>query len=180
VYVGFSDGYLAALSAATGEVAWARSLGGEATRFVDVDSTALFFEGALYVSSYAAGVYALDPKDGSTRWRYEVEGAGSVRTDGHDLYFTAAKVGLHRLGTDGHLIFRQALAEMGELSPPTLVRGYVLVSAAGGGTYVADAHTGRLYSYFAPGHGITAEATTDGRQVYLLSNGGYFYALQLS
>ena len=42
VYAGFSDGYLACLSAATGDVIWARSLAGEATRFMDVDSTPRF------------------------------------------------------------------------------------------------------------------------------------------
>ena len=60
-----------------------------------------------------------------------------------------------------------------------MVGSYVLVSSAVMGTYVADAVTGHLYQYFYQGHGITAEPTTDGRQVYVLSNGGYFYALAL-
>jgi hypothetical protein len=30
-----------------------------------------------------------------------------------------------------------------------------------------------------PGHGVTSPPVSDGRQVYLLSNGGYFYALAL-
>jgi outer membrane protein assembly factor BamB len=180
VYAGFSDGYLACLSASTGDVAWARSLAGDATRFMDVDATPLFYKDTLYVSSYATGVYALDPKDGSTKWRYDVEGATSVRARNNKLYFTAAKLGLHALDLDGHLLWRQALAEGGELSSPTLVQAYVLVSSAHGGTYVADARSGRLYQFFSPGHGVTSEATSDGRQVYVLSNGGYFYALGLN
>jgi outer membrane protein assembly factor BamB len=179
VYVGFSDGYLACLSAGTGEVQWARSIAGDAQRFVDVDSTPTFHRGTLYVSSYATGVWALDPKDGSTRWKFDVEGATTVRARGARLYFTAAKAGLHALDLDGHLLWRQALAKGGELSAPTVVNGYVMVSSAQGGTYVADAVTGRLYQFFAPGHGVTSEATTDGRQVYVLSNGGYFYALAM-
>lgn len=180
VYVGFSDGYLACLQAATGDVIWARALSGEATRFMDVDSTPLYYRGTLYVSSYATGVFALDPKDGSTRWRYDVEGATSVRARGARLYFTAAKAGLHALDLEGHLLWRQALAKGGELSPPTILGPYVLVDSAAAGTYVADAASGRLYQFFKPGHGVTAEATTDGRQVYVLSNGGYFYALALA
>jgi outer membrane protein assembly factor BamB len=125
-------------------------------------------------------VFALDPKDGSTRWRYDVEGATSVRGADGRLYFSAAKLGLHALDLDGHLLWRQALAAGGELSAPTLTHGYVLVSSSQGGTYVADAATGRLYQYFYPGHGVTGEAVSDGRQVYLLSNGGYFYALALN
>ena len=61
-----------------------------------------------------------------------------------------------------------------------MVAAYLLVSSAHGGTYVADARTGRLYQFFAPGHGVTSEPTSDGRQVYVLSNAGYFYALALN
>ena len=179
VYVGFSDGYLAALSVLSGDVVWARSLAGEATRFVDVDSTPVVSGGTLYVSSYAGGVFALDPKDGSTKWRYEIEGAGSVRVSGGRVYFAAAKLGLHSLDLDGRLLWRQALAAGGELSSPLVVDDFVMVSSANMGTYVADARTGRLYQFFYQGHGITAEPTTDGRQVYVLSNGGYFYACAL-
>jgi outer membrane protein assembly factor BamB len=180
VYVGFSDGYLACLAAGTGEVVWARPFGGEAVRFVDVDSTPLLYHGTLYISSFSGGVYALDPKDGSVRWRYEVEGAGSVAGWGGRLYFSAARWGLHCLDVEGHVLWKQALSEAGELSAPVLTHGYVMVSAAGGGTYVADAASGRLYQYFAPGHGVTSPPATDGRQVYVLSNGGYFYALALT
>ena len=180
IYVGFSDGYLACLSAAGGDVLWARSLAGDSTRFTDVDSTPLFYRNTIFVSAYSTGVYALDPKDGSTRWRYDVEGATSVRARGSRLYFTATKSGLHALDLDGHLLWRQSLAAGGELSAPTVLGGYVLASSATGGTYVADAASGRLFQYFAPGHGVTSEATSDGRQVYVLSNGGFFYALALN
>ncbi len=179
VYAGFSDGYLACLTASSGDVIWARSLAGEATRFTDVDGTPTVAGGTLYVSSYSGGVYALDPKDGSTRWRYDVEGAGTVRVHDGRVYFSAAKFGLHALDLDGHVLWRQALAAGGELSTPLLVGRYVLVSSPAAGTYVADATTGHLYQFFYQGHGITAEPTTDGRQVYVLSNGGYFYALAL-
>jgi outer membrane protein assembly factor BamB len=77
-------------------------------------------------------------------------------------------------------LWKQALSRGGELSAPTLVAGYVLVSSAAGGTYVADAATGHLYQYFFPGHGVTSSPASDGRQVYVLSNGGYFYALGLT
>jgi outer membrane protein assembly factor BamB len=175
VYVGFSDGYLACLNSGTGEVIWARPFGGEAVRFVDVDSTPFFYRGSIYLSSFTGGVYAIDPKDGSVKWRHEVEGAGSVRARNGRLYFSAARWGLHCLDTDGHVLWKQALAKAGELSVPLLLGDYVMVSAAGGGTYVADAASGRLYQYFAPGHGVSSAPATDGRrQVYVLSNGGYF------
>jgi outer membrane protein assembly factor BamB len=179
VYVGFSDGYLACLQAQSGDVIWARSLAGEATRFVDVDSTPVVSHGMLFVASYSGGVYALDPKDGSTRWRYDVEGAGTVRVGRGRVFFSSPKWGLTCLDLEGHALWRQSLTEGGEMSPPLPIGPYVVVNTAAGGTYVANASNGRLYQFFVPGHGATAEPTTDGKMIYVLSNGGYFYALKL-
>src|SRR5262249_24287713 len=91
----------------------------------------------------------------------------------------AARWGLHCLDLDGHVLWRQALSEAGELSSPILVHGYVMVSAAGGGIYVANAASGQRFQDFAPRPRVTSPPASDGRQVYLLSNGGYFYALAL-
>ncbi|MSP62452.1 MAG: hypothetical protein EXR72_19390 [Myxococcales bacterium] len=180
-YVGFSDGYLATLNARTGDVIWARSLAGESARFSDVDSTPVIVDGSLYVSSFSGGVYALDPADGAVRWRFEVEGAGTVRVDRGRIYFAAARGGLHCLDLKGRVVWRQALAQQGELSTPTLLDGrYLLVSASDAGTYVADARSGRLLQFFEPGKGVTAEPVSDGRQVYVLTNTGFFYAFALA
>jgi hypothetical protein len=74
-------------------------------------------------------------------------------------------------------VWRQALARQGELSPPVLVGGrLLLVSASEGGTYVVDRRSGRLLQFFEPGHGVTAMPYSDGAQVYLLTNTGFFYA----
>jgi outer membrane protein assembly factor BamB len=146
---------------------------------MDVDSTPFFHRGLIFVSNYSTGVYALEPKDGSTRWRFDIEGAGSVVGRGGRVYFTAAKSGLHALDLEGHLLWRQALSAGGELSHPEVVDRYVMVSSSAGGTYIADAGTGRLYQFFFPGKGVTSAPATDGRQVYVLSNTGYFYALAL-
>jgi outer membrane protein assembly factor BamB len=181
LYVGFSDGYLACLAGGTGEVVWARSLANDASTFMDVDSTPVLDEGTLYVSSYAGGVYALDPKDGSTRWRYAVEGAGTIVPGDEYVYFSAAKQGLFALDKEGRLAWRQALSKGGELSHPIVAAGYVMVSSSArkGGTYVADARTGRLYQFLFPGQGVTSAPSSDGRHVYVLTNLGYFYALQI-
>jgi len=183
-YVGFADGYLAALNARTGDAVWARSLAGDAQRFVDVDATPTVVDGVLYAASYAGGVYALDPADGSVKWHFPVEGAATVRADGGRVWFAATHAGLHCLDRDGHLVWRQALAEAGELSAPVLLDGalgrYLLASASEAGTYVVDAASGRLLQFFSPGHGVTAPATTDGGDVYLLTNGGWFYDLAVA
>jgi outer membrane protein assembly factor BamB len=182
VYAGFSDGYLACLEARTGDIVWVRQLNAEVatTHYVDVDATPVVYKGTLYVSSVAGGVFALDPKDGSVRWRYEVENAGSVRVRNGRVYFSAGKQGVYCLDVAGRLVWHQALPQAGELSTPLVVAGWVVVSAADSGTYIANADNGRLDVFLMPGHGITGPPTTDGRHVFVVSNAGFVYALSIN
>lgn len=177
-YVGFPDGYLAALASDSGEVLWTKQLSSEATRFMDVDSTPLLFDGTLYVSCYAQGVFGLDPKDGSTRWRFDIEAAGPLAADPENgrIYAVSASQGLYCLDTKGRKIWQQHLSQAGELSMPRLWGRYLLVSAAATGLHVFDKKTGELLQYFDPGQGATARPSAHGSEVYLLSNAGAFFA----
>lgn len=180
LYVGFPDGYLACLSSESGEVLWSRSLAGDKSRFTDVDSTPVLVGDTLYVSCFASGVYALDPKDGSTRWRYELESAGPVSVDpsGERVYAVSATQGLFCLDGKGRKVWQQSLAQQGELARPVLWNGYLLLSAAVSGLYVVDPKTGELLQSFDPGQGATAAPVAIGSSVYLLSNAGAFFALR--
>ncbi|HXU00733.1 MAG TPA: PQQ-binding-like beta-propeller repeat protein, partial [Polyangia bacterium] len=91
---GFADGYFVSLSAATGEVTWAKSLAGASDQFVDVDTTPAFSDDVTYVASYSGGLHALDTRDGTVRWRLGIEGVGDVTAEGGRLYFVAPRYGL--------------------------------------------------------------------------------------
>jgi outer membrane protein assembly factor BamB len=179
VYVGFPDGYLACLSGETGEVVWTRQLSGDATRFTDVDSTPVLVGDTLYISCYSGGVYALDVKDGSTRWRFELETAGPLVVDptGERIFVVSASQGLYCLDNKGRKLWRQSFAQKGELSQPTVWGPYLLLSAAVDGLYILDQRSGELLQFFDPGQGATARPMAQGDRVYVLSNGGAFFAL---
>lgn len=180
VYVGFSDGYVVALNARNGDVLWARGLGGQGQRFVDIDSTPTLEEGTLYVSSYSGGVFALDPTDGMTRWHYDVQAASTVRVAAGRVFFSASRVGLFCLDGKGRLVWSQQLARQGELAPPVLVGAHLLLlSASDGGTYVVDQKSGELLQFFDPGQGVAAEPAVGDGSVYILANAGRFYAFDL-
>jgi outer membrane protein assembly factor BamB len=181
-FVGFPDGYIACLNGDTGEVMWTRQLSGEATRFTDVDGTPALLGDTLLTSCYASGFYGLDPKDGTTRWRFEIDTAGSFTVDRQNerIYVVSATQGLFCLDKKGRKLWQQVMTDQGELSAPTLWRGYLLVSAAVSGLHVADAATGELLQYFDPGQGASAQPVAHGSEVYLLSNAGSFFALTAS
>ena len=181
VMTGFADGYFVSLSAASGEVVWAKSLAAASDQFVDVDSTAALNNDTAYVSSYSGGLYALDPRDGSVRWRLGIEGVGDVTAETDRLYFVAPRYGLHAAHPDGHVIWRQGLSEAGDLTHPMVVGNYLIFSGSRGGLFVVDRGSGELLEIFNPGQGVCAPATLDPvtHRLYVLSNSGSLYSLNL-
>ena len=181
VLSGFADGYFVALSAASGEVVWAKSLAAASDQFVDVDSTPALTNDAAYVSSYSGGLYALDPRDGSVRWRLGIEGVGDVTADADRLYFVAPRYGLHAAHPDGHVLWRQGLSEAGDLTPPVVVGNYLIFSGSRAGMFVVDRSNGELLEIFNPGQGVCAAPTVDvaNHRLFVLSNSGSLYALNL-
>lgn len=179
--VGFADGNLVALQAATGEVAWTRSLAAVSDQFVDVDSTPVFDRDTVYAASYSGGVYGLDVRDGGVRWRLGTEGVGPLSLLGGRLYFVAPREGLHAVTTDGQILWRQGLADAGDLTAPLALGRYLVFSGSRGGLFIVDASNGDLLEVFNPGQGICASVTvsSDGTRLYVLSNGGTLYALDI-
>jgi outer membrane protein assembly factor BamB len=186
VIAGFSDGYLVAMNGASGEVVWARSLAAVSDQFVDVDSTPTIVRSSagntIYASSYSGGLYAVDAKDGAIRWRVGIEGVSSVYVAGSRLYFAAPRQGLHAADTDGHILWRQGLTQAGDLTSPIVVGPYLVFSGSRAGMFIVDRETGKLLEIFNPGSGICAAPTIDpsGSRLYVLSNGGALYALDLT
>jgi outer membrane protein assembly factor BamB len=181
VLAGFADGYMVSLAAGTGEVTWAKSLAAASDQFVDVDSTAALNGETTYAASYSGGLYALDPRDGSVRWRLGIEGVGDVTAEKDRLYFVAPRYGLHAAHPDGHVLWRQGLAEAGDLTHPMVVGNYLIFSGSRGGLFVVDRGNGELLEIFNPGQGVCAPPTFDpvSHRLYVLSNSGSLYALNL-
>jgi outer membrane protein assembly factor BamB len=181
VLIGFSDGYLVSLSGGSGEIVWARSLAAVSDQFVDVDSTPAVRGDVVYASSYSGGLHALNARDGTVRWRLGIEGVGTVRPIGDRLYFAAPRQGLHAVDLDGHVIWRQGLTQAGDLTEPMGVGRYLVFSGSRAGLFVVDREDGRLMEVFNPGFGVCASATLDpsGSRLYVLSNGGSLYALDI-
>ena len=170
------------LSAASGEVMWARSLAAASEQFVDVDSTPSLLGDVAYASSYSGGFYALDPKDGSVRWRIGIEGVGDVTSAGGRLYFVAPRQGLHAADRSGRILWRQGLSAAGGVTAPIVVGQYLVFSGSRAGLFIVDRTTGALLELFNPGHGVCAQALFDearGR-LYVLSNSGSLYGLNLA
>lgn len=182
LFVGFSDGYVVSLDAATGEVIWARSLAAASDQFVDVDATVSAHGDRVFASSYSGGLYSLRTRDGDVLWRLGVEGASALSFIGNRLFVAAPRDGLAALTPQGQVLWRQGLAEAGDLTTPIGVGPYLVFAGSRAGLFVIDRALGRLLQLFDPGRGMCAAPAVDpsGRTLYALANSGTVYALRVT
>ena len=178
-YTGFADGYLVSFRVFSGDVVWARSLKGDKDQFVDVDSTPMLAGGLMYTTSYASGIYAINPDNGSIAWNHPVVGASNLALQKSNLYFAAPRVGVVALDrTTGSQLWRQAVAR-GVPSRPVVAGPYLFVGGTESGLHVASSQTGRLLQHFSLGWGISSVPTVGRRILVVLSNGGTLSAFRI-
>ncbi len=181
VFVGFSDGVIAALALEDGAVLWTTDLAPEHERFQDVDASPVVQNGTVYAASVAAGLYALEPATGAVRWTRPVPGIVELAAAEGDLLASIDQGQLLRLdGDDGQARWRVRFP--GNAGAPGAVGqlgSLVMVGLSRGGLYWIDLRTGRPIRRFGPGNGVFGPPVVgaDG-SLFMLSNGGVFYAFR--
>jgi outer membrane protein assembly factor BamB len=180
VYVGFSDGFLAALGATDGSPRWEAGVGEGA--YPDLIAPALVTGNGVIVGGFSEPLVHLDPATRATAWRLEF-GIARALVPWQDQVLAP--------GTDGKL--REIDPRTGALTwewdsgtsgvlgaaIPTPVGAFVTSSE--GSLYLVDLATGALKWTFDPGvyvEGIAAPPALAGRDLYVLSNGGVLYDLR--
>ena len=178
VYVGFSDGHFAALRLDSGAAVWDRVLS-TGTQFVDVDAPAVFDpKGNLVVAAYKDGLFSLDPGSGETLWHTAITGMVGLVTRGDVVYATGEARAIAVLASTGKVLWTTSLGERAGLQP-ALAAGWLMVPT-GRNLLFIDPASGFIRQTFDPGKGITATPEVHGLEVYLLSNLGFVYALEMN
>ena len=101
LYAAFTDGAVAAIDPADGRSHWEIETAldvdrrpGDVPQFLDVDTTPVMLRGTLYVASFTAGLYALDPVNGSVEWRDSAfKGVTGLAAAGRMLVVASAQRG---------------------------------------------------------------------------------------
>lgn len=181
VYAGFSDGYLVALQADSGDVIWSRSLAAASEQFVDVDASPFVWRGQLLAASFSGGIYGLRPSDGEVLWHTFLDGTSALTHGTANLYAVSSRAGLAALSSDGNILWRQGLPNAGDLTAPIEVGPYLVFSGSREGLFVLERETGKLLQIFDPARGMCAAPVVDkaGRALYVLANSGSLYAIDL-
>lgn len=176
VFAAFSDGSVACFDPKTGAKRWDRRVAPAGTH-LDVDAIALGDVG-LFAAAYSGAVVALDPKSGESRWRFEVPGAVQLALAGGVVVAVTPASVIGISPTDGGALWTAALGGSPSGAPVTAGR-WILVPAGPGGLRWVEAASGRTLRVFDPGTGVYGSPAVAGARVYVLSNGGDLFALDL-
>jgi outer membrane protein assembly factor BamB len=217
VFFAFSDGHVGAYDARDGSERWTpvdlsaeaeQAQGGEALRYLDVDTTPVPDDlGAagrvIFVASYAGGVYALDEDRGAPLWKNEKavgvtelvlwrEPPHAVST-GEPQYVpggppvparemllaSSGVTGLWALDpANGRKMWRVPVPE-GGITAPVPLAGALLVGTTRYGAFLLSPLDGRAIDGIDLGSGFSQTPAAFGNRAFLLSNGGTLLGLQV-
>ncbi len=182
-YAGFSDGTLVALDAGTGAVSWSKRIG--EGRYPDLVAAPLVVGDELYVAGYFGPLLALDIRTQAVRWRVDV-GAAAPALPGADhgvkmLYQPDTDGGLHAIvALTGAEKWVWRSGTEGAVTTPVQTPEGLWIGSSDGSFYLVDAETGaQRWTWAEPAdlEGVSASPDVDGRDLFLVSNGGRLYAL---
>jgi outer membrane protein assembly factor BamB len=177
VYVSHSDGQATAIDPRAGAAIWKKQPA-PAADHLDVDALALD-GGRLYAAAYSGLVVALDAHTGELAWKAAAPGASRLTTAA-GLVVAVTTASIQALSAaDGSAVWTAPMrgAPTGD---PVVAGKWVLVPAGDQGLLWLELATGRLLRVFNPGTGVSGTPAVAGSRVYVLSNGGDLFALDLT
>jgi len=216
VFMAFSDGRVDAYDAKDGTERWTpvdlsaeaeqSSAGGDAPRYLDVDTTPVLGEingeRVIYVASYSGGVFALDTETGARVWSNDQAiGAtdlvlwrepshipstfgpdrGGPREPERSYLFASSSVsGLWALDpATGQKVWRIKIPD-GGMTAPAPIAGALLLGTTEYGLFLLSPRNGRVIDAIDLGSGFAQTPAVFGDHAYLMSNGGTFLGVTVS
>ncbi|BDG06517.1 outer membrane protein assembly factor BamB family protein [Anaeromyxobacter oryzae] len=176
-YAGYSDGWVAAVDASNGRVIWEKPVAPQGD-YLDVDGLQVE-DGRVFVAAYSGAVLALDAKTGDTVWTFRTPGAARVAVRGGLVVAVTVSsvVGLAR--DNGARLWATPL-HGAPTAPPLFAGSWIVVPAGTGGLRFLEPASGRTLRVFDPGSGVSSAPGVLGSRMYVLSNAGGLFALDLS
>lgn len=179
LFVGFSDGSLAALNAKSGQVLWDVQLN-KNKKFKDVDTSPIVDGSRLYIAGYDDRLYCLSADNGAILWRHETGGFGGLTLQGNRLYYPTSDGHLRALDKESGQVLWSIPVRNGIASMPVLYKGLLVFGESRGDLRFVDASSGRAVASFEPGRGVFSAPFVDEKRdrVYFISNEANVYSME--
>ncbi len=214
VFMAYSDGHVIAYGGRDGSEKWtpvdlsaeAEQAGGEAPRYLDVDTTPVVDEHpqgrVVYVSSYAGGVYALDAQSGARVWSNDKaigvtdlvlyrdpphkpnpngpDANGPTAPERKILIASSATSGLQGLDPyTGRVLWRDKVPE-GGITAPVPVAGAILVGSSRYGLFLMSPRNGKVIDGIDLGSGFAQTPAAYAGRAYAMTNAGTFIGVAIA
>ena len=189
LYAAFTDGAVAAINPADGRLFWEVETAldierrpGNVPQFLDVDTTPVIVRGTMYVASFTAGLYALNPTNGTVEWRDETfQGVTGIASAGRMLVISSARRGVSLLDLRTREVQWEKAPERGAPTAPIVTeRGTVIYGETQGSLLALSLADGREIARAEGGAGFSATPSARGTYGGAISNGGRFLCLRLN
>jgi len=188
IVTAFNDGHVVALDALDGRVKWDRDTSSDVPetdpgrpRYTDTDATPVLVGDKLFAASFGAGLYALDPNNGSVIFR-DADWTGvtglAAADDGEGLIVVSADLGVAYYAPSTKSARWVKPAQRGSLGVPIVARGVVVLGESKGSLVALEQATGEELSRVDAGHGFVAAASIDAGRAYVVTNGGTLLAMR--
>ena len=165
LYAAFTDGAVAAINPADGRLFWEIETAldverrpGNVPQFLDVDTTPILVRDTLYVASFTAGLYALNPANGSVEWREaDFKGVTGIAAAGRMLVISSARRGVSLLDLRTREVQWERAPERGAPTPPIVTEtGTVIYGETQGSLLALSLSDGHEIARAEGGAGFSA------------------------
>ena len=185
-FVGFSDGTLAALDAASGRALWdfpisSRRGTNELEGLADVDTTPLLVGSSIYVSSYQDVTHSLDVLKQSIAWSVDVSSFHSLAYDAAFLYVSDRQGFVHQIDREtGVKTWSQEGLKLYSISAPMSVGAYIVVADGDGQLYTINKSDGSFAGRHSLGaKTIIGDPIVDADSIIFIDSSGRLRSLSL-
>lgn len=185
IYLGQANGKVAALSAATGELAWEVTVGmpqgrSELDRMIDVDADPLPLGDAVYVAGYQGRAVALAAQNARVLWSRELSAFLPFVADKNALYITDADGVLWALSREnGAPLWKQERFRRRAVTMPQFHDGYVVVGDGEGYVFWLSREDGQIAARaHVDAAGLAGPPVVIADRVYALGKGGSLVAFR--
>jgi outer membrane protein assembly factor BamB len=189
LFAAFTDGAVAAINPSDGRLFWEIETAldverrpGNVPQFFDVDTTPIIVRGTLYIASFTAGLYALNPANGSVEWRdADFRGVTGLAAAGRMLVISSAPRGILLLDLRTREVQWERAPERGAPTRPIVTEtGTVIYGETQGSLFALSLSDGHEIARAEGGAGFSATPAVAGEFGGALSNGGRFLCLRIN
>lgn len=178
ILAGFADGEIIGFNRYNGNVLWSRQIVkshgvSDAERMVDIATTPVVDDSALYVSSFQGKIAALSLNGMHPMWTHKMSTFLRMSASKNTIYLVDANSVLWALNRkNGQVLWRQKALEYRGLSAPVVGKNHLFIGDSQGYLHVLSAQSGQVVARVKTGRAALLTPVVNQDRVFTLNQQG--------